>query len=99
MSSLGEAFAAQEKGADYIMVGSMFAPVHSEGARIVSFDEFRRIRDKVSLPIYAFGGIKYDNAQMVKRLGADGIALMGDVIAVPDARSALESIMAVWSRS
>lgn len=98
-TNLGEAFRAQEAGADYLGVGAMFATGTKTDAKIVSFDEFRRIREKVSLPIYAIGGIKYDHIQMVKRLGADGIAVISSVLAANDPHAAAATIIEKWTQS
>ena len=98
VSSLGEAFMAQEKGADYIEVGSMFSG-GSEKERIVSFDEFRRIREKISLPIYAVGGIRLGNIGMIKRLGSDGIMVRSAVLEAGDPKNAASMIIDEWSRN
>ena len=97
-TNLGEAVKAQESGADYLGVGAMFATGARKGEKIVPFEEFRRMREKVSLPIYAFGGIKYENIEMVKRLGADGIAIKSAVLSASDPRAALASIIERWSK-
>ncbi len=98
VSSLGEAFMAQEKGADYIEVGSMFS-AGSEKGKIVSFDEFRRIREKISLTIYAVGGIRPGNIGMIKRLGADGIMVRSAVLGAVDPKEAARMVIDEWSRN
>ncbi len=98
VKNLGEAFKAQESGADYLTIGPMFSTDNGADIKVVSFDEFRRIREKISLPIYAVGGIKYENVQMIKRIGADGIILTEDILEKHDAHNAIESIIAVWSK-
>ncbi len=98
-TSLGEAFMAQEGGADYLGIGAMFSTDTKSDAKLVSFEEFRKIREKVSLPIYAIGGIKYENIQMIKRLGADGIAVISSVLAAPDPHLAAASMIEKWVKS
>ena len=98
VSSLGEAFMAQEKGADYIEVGNMFS-AGAEKERIVSFEEFRKIREKISLPIYAVGGIRTDNIGMIKRLGADGIMVRSAILGAVDPKNAAQMIIDEWSRN
>ena len=98
VSSLGEAFMSQEKGADYIEIGNMFS-AGAKKEKIVSFDEFRRIREKISLPIYAVGGIQLGNAGMIKRLGADGIMVRSAILGAADPEGAARMIINEWSRN
>ncbi len=98
VSSLGEAFMAQEKGADYIEVGSMF----SKGAqkeRVVPFEEFRKIREKISLPIYAVGGVQASNVGMIKKLGADGIMVRSAILGAQNPKDAAKIMIDEWSRN
>ena len=98
VSNLGEAFMAQEKGVDYIEVGNMFSE-NTGKERVVPFEEFRRIRDKISLPIYAVGGIKVSNVGMIKKLGADGIMVRSAILGAPDPKNAARAIIDEWSRN
>ena len=98
VSSLGEAFMAQEKGADYIEVGNMFSSGAEKG-KIVPFEEFRKIREKISLTIYAVGGIGTSNAGMIKKLGADGIMVRSAILGASDPKNAAKTIIDEWSRN
>jgi len=98
-TNLAESLEAQEKGADYLGVGSMFATDTKSDAKIVSFEEFRRIRERVTLPLYAIGGIKQENVRMIKRLGAEGAAVISGVLAAKEPRRAVTALMEKWNES
>lgn len=98
-TNIEEALKAQKDGADYLGVGTMFATDTKTDAKPVSFGEFERIRGAVSLPIYAIGGIKYEHVHMIKKLGADGIAVISSVLAAPDPKLAAVALIDKWSKS
>jgi thiamine-phosphate pyrophosphorylase len=97
--NFAEAFKAQEAGADYLGVGSMFPTDTKTDSKIVSFDEFKRIRSRIPLPIYAIGGINYENILEIKALGADGVAVISAVLAADDPFKAAKNLVDRWTRA
>jgi thiamine-phosphate pyrophosphorylase len=75
-----QAVAAQADGADYIAVGSMYPTSSKEKAEVVGPDRLRQIRQAVTLPIVAIGGIDKDNAAQVMAAGADSVAVISAVL-------------------
>ncbi len=76
-SALGEA----SRGADYLLVGTVF-PTDSkpgkdkfEGPELIA-----EIHSHSPLPLIGIGGIKLDNLEIVIRSGASGIAVSGAII-------------------
>jgi thiamine-phosphate pyrophosphorylase len=96
-TNFAEAFKAQEAGADYLGVGAVFPTGTKADSKMVSPDEFKRIRSKISLPIYAIGGINYENVPEVKKLGADGIAVISAVLSAADPFMAAKSLVERWT--
>lgn len=95
VSTLEEAINAEKDGADYLGVGSMFRTATKPDAIYTSLDEFKRIREKVSLPLVAIGGITAENIPVLKGLGADGYAIISGILHQDDPFAAVEKIKSV----
>jgi thiamine-phosphate pyrophosphorylase len=73
--SLGEALAAQTAGADYILLGPIFAtPAKLQYGPPLGMDALREVASQVSIPVFALGGITADQAGPCRENGAAGIA-------------------------
>lgn len=71
---LGELVRAQELRCDFAVLGPLRAtPTHPE-ARGIGWDAFAALRERVSLPIYALGGLGVDDIATARAHGAQGIA-------------------------
>lgn len=71
--AIHEAEAARAAGADYLLVGPVFAtPTHAEREPL-GLDAFRRIAE-VGLPVVAIGGVTPDTVAGLKAAGAYGVA-------------------------
>ena len=73
-----EALAAESAGADYLGVGSMYATPSKE-TTVVGVDRLRSIREAVSIPIVAIGGIADEHIDEVIDAGSDGIAVISAI--------------------
>lgn len=70
---LPEARAAQAEGADYLLVGPLFAtPTHPDRAAI-GLDTLHAVA-RLGLPAVAIGGVTLDRVHEVRRSGAWGVA-------------------------
>lgn len=76
-----EARAAQEAGADYIGAGAVFGTSTKKDARHLSAETLRAIRDAVSIPVVAIGGICEGNVKLLSGSGVDGIAVVSAIFA------------------
>lgn len=91
-SSVPEALQAQNDGADYLGVGAMFPTGTKTDAHAVSMKELRLIRQAVSLPIVAIGGINKDNVASFRDTGINGLAVVSAIISQADIKRAAEEL-------
>lgn len=89
--SVEEAIAANNLDVDYIGFGPIF---HSKTKTVTSphgIEGIGRIREFVSLPIIAIGGIDQGNASGVIKAGANGVAVISAILSAPNiAKAVLE---------
>lgn len=90
--SLEAAVAAEEDGADYLQVGTVFETASKPGGPAAGLSLLREVRDAVSIPIIAVGGIDASNAAGVIAAGADGIAVIGAIMDADDPRQAARDL-------
>ena len=79
-TTVNQAIAAQSEGADYIAVGSIYPTTSKETVEVVGLDRLRQIRQAVTLPLIAIGGITKDNVAEVMAAGADSVAVISAVV-------------------
>ena len=99
--TVDQAVAAESEGADYIAVGSMYPTPTKETAQVVGPERLRQIRQTVTLPLVAIGGINKDNAAEVMAAGADSLAVIRAVVqaeAPEEAARQLVDIVEVQSK-
>jgi thiamine-phosphate diphosphorylase len=93
---VAQARAAQERGGDYVAVGSVFPTGSKPDFTLVGPDLIRKLRPQIRVPLIGIGGITAANAGDVVRAGADGVAVISAVCAAPDpARATRELLDAV----
>ena len=89
-----QATKAQNEGADYIAVGSMFPTTTKKEANIVGVDMLKELKLVVSVPLVAIGGINQNNVGEVVAAGADAIAVISAVMGEKDVRGAVQKLVA-----
>lgn len=82
--STEEGRAAEEQGADYVGIGAAFPTGTKTGASVIGVEGIRAIREALSLPSVAIGGISEENAAEVLSAGVDGIAVVASVVGRAD---------------
>jgi len=87
-----EALQAQAEGADYIAVGSIYPSTSKEGTKVVGLKTLRQIKEAVSLPIVAIGGINEENAAAVIEAGAFSLAVISAVLGAEEAEEATRKL-------
>jgi thiamine-phosphate pyrophosphorylase len=87
-----QAIAAEADGADYIAVGSIYPTASKKTAVVVGLERLRQIKQAVSLPMVAIGGITKDNAAEVVAAGADSVAVISAVLHTEDIAAAAREI-------
>jgi thiamine-phosphate pyrophosphorylase len=93
-STLAEALQAQSDGADYIAVGALYSISSKEDVRLVERGILPQIRQAISLPVIAIGGINQANVEEVIKGGADGIAVISAILEAEDIKGATHKLAA-----
>ena len=75
---------AAREGVDYIGFGAVFPTGTKEDARLGSLALLPQVKREVSIPVVAIGGIKRSNALEVLKAGADGLAVISDLLEAED---------------
>ena len=84
---------AQASGADFLLVGTMFATRSHPGEEPSGPGLLKRIRAAgVGAPLLAIGGITADNVAQLMRAGANGAAVITAILASPDPERAASEI-------
>ncbi|MCL0096441.1 thiamine phosphate synthase [Thermodesulfovibrionales bacterium] len=87
--NLDEAAVAEREGADFIT----FGPIYHTASKLkygepVGIESLRRIREKVSTPIFGIGGVKPHNVDEVVQSGAYGVAVISGILGEDDTEKA-----------
>ncbi len=94
-----QALLAQERGADYLGVGAVFATGTKPDAMDVTCETLKAICQAVDIPVVAIGGITLGNVGRLAGSGICGAAVVSAVFAQPDieeaARSLREAVKAI----
>ena len=93
VTTVEQAVAAQSEGADYVAVGSMYPTSSKETAVVVGLERLHQVRQAVSLPLVAIGGITKDNASEVMAAGADSVAVISAVLGAESPEEAVRQIV------
>ena len=89
VSTVKEAIAARDGGADYLGVGPIWpTPTKTDTPEAIGLEGIRAIRAAVDIPLVGIGGIKAKNARSVVDAGCDGIAVVSAIMAAKDPRAA-----------
>jgi thiamine-phosphate pyrophosphorylase len=89
-----QATKAQNEGADYIAVGSIFPTTTKRQAVVVGVDMVKELKRIVSAPLVAIGGINQNNVGEVVAAGADAVAVISAVLDEKDVRGAVRKLVA-----
>lgn len=92
---------AVAQGADFLIVGTMYATASHPGLPPAGPELVQRIARSCSIPIIGIGGIHAGNAAPVVRAGASGVAVITSILAAPQPREAARRLKQVlleaWS--
>jgi thiamine-phosphate pyrophosphorylase len=94
VTTASQATKAQNEGADYIAVGSMFPTTTKKEATVVGVDMLKELKRIVSTPLVAIGGINQNNIGKVVAAGADAIAVISAVLGEKDVRGSVQKLVA-----
>ena len=99
--NIENAVIAEGQGVGFLIAGTMFS-TESHPGKIpegpLLIDNIRQVGD-VSIPVLGIGGITADNADLVMKSGASGVAVISSILKAPDPMEAAAAIKQVISRS
>ena len=93
-----QAIQAQADGADYLGVGAMFATSTKQDAKTVSVETLNDIRESVSIPIVAIGGINHTTLPALQQAlqaadtSIDGVAVVSAILGQKDVKLASQQL-------
>ncbi|GKU27471.1 thiamine phosphate synthase [Clostridium folliculivorans] len=83
-STIEEAKKAEKDGADYIGVGAVFPTISKDDAKSVSIELLKAIKESVTIPVVAIGGISSKNVALLKPANIEGVAVISDILGKDD---------------
>lgn len=81
VQTVEQAVKAENNGADYLGVGTVFPTSTKLDADFVSYDTLKAICETVSIPVVAIGGINLENILELQGSGICGVALVSAIFA------------------
>ena len=94
-TTLEEAQKAERQGADYVGVGAMFPTTTKDDASAVSINCLKEIKEGISIPVVAIGGINEKNVALLKPANIDGIAVVSAILGRKSVKIAAEKLGAL----
>ena len=93
--SLLEARAAQEAGADYVLLGPAFRPTSKPLDRrpTLGLRGLAEAQRALDIPVFALGGIDPARARALREAGVYGVAVLGLLAARPELAATLEEAL------
>ena len=91
-----EALEAQDNGATYLGVGSIFPTGTKADSEVIGLDEFEKIVKVSKIPIYAIGGIKIEHVEIFKKYKIHGIAVISGILASSDPLNTAREFQRRW---
>ena len=95
------AIQAELEGADFLVVGTMFASQSHPGEPPAGPGLMRDISGACKLPLIGIGGVTPENAGELVQAGASGVAVITNILSADDPRAAAkqlkETLVASWN--
>lgn len=92
-ATLEEAMRAEAEGADYVAVGSIYPTSSKAATRPAGLETLRQVKEALSVPVVAIGGINRDNVADVVASGADAVAVISAVVGAEDVEEAARQLV------
>jgi thiamine-phosphate pyrophosphorylase len=94
--TLEQVKAAVKQSPDYIAYGPIFPTTTKvDHDAVVGIESLRDIRQRLSIPLFAIGGIAAGHVSEILETGADGVAVCAAVLHAPDVGRAVDGFMSV----
>jgi len=95
-NSVESALQAQSDGADYIGVGAVYSTNTKTDAGVITRERLLAVRQAVTVPIVAIGGINLRNAAQLKDTGINGIAVVSAILSQKDIEAAARELKSMF---
>ena len=82
--NLDEVGQAEEEGADYLFLGSLFSTPSHPGEPAIGLDHYREAVLRARTPVLAIGGVTKENVRLVAQAGGPGAAAISAFYLVED---------------
>lgn len=92
-ATLDQALKAEAEGADYIAVGSIFPSPTKGDATVIGTEGLRQLKQAISIPVVAIGGINKDNIVEVIAAGADSAVVISAVLSQENIEQATRQLV------
>ena len=89
-----EAEKAERDGADYLGVGAIFPTTTKKDIIITPVNVLREIKETVSVPVVAIGGINQNNINTLKGSHVDGVAVISAIMKSKDPKGSAVALKA-----
>jgi len=97
--SMREAEEAERAGANFLLFGPIyFTSSKADYGEPQGLAPLKEVVEKISIPVYAIGGIKVENIGDVKEAGVRGIALISAIMSSADPCRATQEILGILQR-
>ncbi len=93
VSTVDEAKSALADGADYLGVSAIYGTPTKAEVEVVGVDGLRQIAAAVDIPLVAIGGINRNNVSEVVKAGADGVAVVSEVMTSVDPTETVRELL------
>jgi thiamine-phosphate pyrophosphorylase len=95
--SLDECQTAQQSGTDFILFGPVyFTASKAPYGTPQGLEAVEKIVNKITVPVYAIGGIKFDNIVNMRSAGVRGVAVISAIISAQNPKGAAGSMMQLF---
>jgi thiamine-phosphate pyrophosphorylase len=92
--SLHEAMEAQQGGADFVLFGPIYlTPSKAAYGAPQGLNRLKEIVERISLPVYAIGGVKLDYIPDLRHVGVFGLALISAIISSDNPKIATNDLL------
>ncbi len=91
---LDEVKRAEAGGADFAVLGPIYAtPSKQRYGPPLGIDYFHRVRRASAIPLYAIGGIRSGRLREIFEAGADGIAVLSEIVSADHVRTKCQDLL------
>lgn len=94
-----QAIQAEKDGANYIGVGAIFQSKTKPDAKVVNFNNIKKISDNIKIPIVVIGGINKKSIPLLKEYNISGYAMIRPIIGQENITEASRELLRVINQN